>query len=639
MEFYKSRNNRDVAECESKALSRSHVSSTNNARQTASEYASSSTSISVFPPATTSTSAKAFVTVSIDELIIPSSSICSDHKTDIRKRKLSSGPADKDSEHCFEAHLAKRLHTDSTFLSSETQPLVSLVYPSPIDDIVHEIDTQSSSDYLSTTTEFEVAFDDIPDSPVCFQVEDNETVSTSLSSLSTHIRSNSITSQTPQHSTRHNKHTHNNINVRTDDCDKEPAPIKTHSNKSMKKGSKSVDSCIPVQYSMTPASGVDITRMCPLPALTWANAQDVWKCMCKKDKEAACFRDSAMFSQHPGLQPRMRAILFDWLIEVCEVYKLHRETYYLAVDYIDRYLSAQKKVQKTHLQLIGITCLFIAAKVEEIYPPKIGEFAYVTDGACQEEDILQHEILILQALNWKISPVTAIAWLGIYMQLNVNNQTPALFNTTASKISQRNKISDSKSQKVTVTKQNCELLSTDESRVDDAFLYPQFSGMEFVQTAQLLDLCSLDVCMGDYPYSIIAAAAISHTFNREIALHCTGLDWHSIQPCALWMEPFFQVVCEESEHLHLMEQEEFFSSKYGMTHVCPNIISDDSHNIQTHTTTMAMFDRACSIQEQQYIQKYLSSKVKQESSPAEGPEGLLTPPASGRKPLNSKDDE
>lgn len=74
-----------------------------------------------------------------------------------------------------------------------------------------------------------------------------------------------------------------------------------------------------------------------------------------------------MFQRHPTLQPRMRAILLDWLIEVCEVYKLHRETYYLAMDYIDRYLSTHQNVPKNQLQLIGITCLFIASKVREIF--------------------------------------------------------------------------------------------------------------------------------------------------------------------------------------------------------------------------------------------------------------------------------
>ena len=36
----------------------------------------------------------------------------------------------------------------------------------------------------------------------------------------------------------------------------------------------------------------------------------------------------------------------------------------MAVDFIDRYLSVQINIQKSQLQLIGVTCLFIAAKLE-----------------------------------------------------------------------------------------------------------------------------------------------------------------------------------------------------------------------------------------------------------------------------------
>lgn len=50
--------------------------------------------------------------------------------------------------------------------------------------------------------------------------------------------------------------------------------------------------------------------------------------------------------------------------QVSEVYKLHRETYHLAQDYFDRFMATQRNVFKSTLQLIGITCLFIAAKVE-----------------------------------------------------------------------------------------------------------------------------------------------------------------------------------------------------------------------------------------------------------------------------------
>ena len=119
--------------------------------------------------------------------------------------------------------------------------------------------------------------------------------------------------------------------------------------------------------------------MAPLPELAWANRQEMWDLMVKK--ETGMYRrlaPDALLSRHPALQPRMRAILLDWLIEVCEVYRLHRETFYLAVDFIDRFLSLSPSVPKNRLQLIGVSCLFIGAKIEEIYPPKLQEFAYVT---------------------------------------------------------------------------------------------------------------------------------------------------------------------------------------------------------------------------------------------------------------------
>lgn len=116
---------------------------------------------------------------------------------------------------------------------------------------------------------------------------------------------------------------------------------------------------------LTPsASNSTSIRPSPLPtSLPWADGSQVWSLMCLGDEKTLIQRDPEMFQRHPTLQPRMRAILLDWLIEVCEVYKLHRETYYLAMDYIDRYLSIHRDLPKNQLQLIGITCLFIASKV------------------------------------------------------------------------------------------------------------------------------------------------------------------------------------------------------------------------------------------------------------------------------------
>jgi len=72
----------------------------------------------------------------------------------------------------------------------------------------------------------------------------------------------------------------------------------------------------------------------------------------------------SLFNYNPDLQPLMRCKLIGWLVEVAIHFHLHRETLFLAVHYMDRFLSLVEGVQRDKLQLIGITSLFIAAKLE-----------------------------------------------------------------------------------------------------------------------------------------------------------------------------------------------------------------------------------------------------------------------------------
>ena len=58
----------------------------------------------------------------------------------------------------------------------------------------------------------------------------------------------------------------------------------------------------------------------------------------------------------------MRTILVDWLAEVADEYRLHRETLFLAVNFVDRFLSVMA-VQRSKLQLLGTAAMFIAAYV------------------------------------------------------------------------------------------------------------------------------------------------------------------------------------------------------------------------------------------------------------------------------------
>ena len=69
-------------------------------------------------------------------------------------------------------------------------------------------------------------------------------------------------------------------------------------------------------------SEAKIARLCPLPELTWANREDVWASMIKRERKHRI--DVTILDKHKEITPRMRSVLIDWLIEVSEVYRLHR---------------------------------------------------------------------------------------------------------------------------------------------------------------------------------------------------------------------------------------------------------------------------------------------------------------------------
>lgn len=349
------------------------------------------------------------------------------------------------------------------------------------------------------------------------------------------------------------------VNAVTTRGDKTPHSLKKRptSNRSYK--TQVTRDCVP---SMS-ESLVD-QRACPVPKLSWTDNEKLWYNMIRRDENAATERTADLFKKHPSLQTRMRAILLDWLIEVCEVYKLHRETFYLTVEYLDRYLSRKENISKNQLQLIGITCLFIASKIEEIYPPKLHEFAYVTDSACTEDDILAQEFLVLQTLSWNITPMTVIGWAGIYMQLY-----ETMVKNDSSSLAKRSSNKECKS-----------------------FIYPQFTGLVFSKIAQLLDLATLDVNINHFPYSMVAAAAFGLVINIDVSEKVSGLSWsRETVLCARWMEPFYQILIEEAEidPVKLHEGDEQVETGSGLSHVCPNITADLSHNLQIHSTTLDLF--------------------------------------------------
>lgn len=121
-------------------------------------------------------------------------------------------------------------------------------------------------------------------------------------------------------------------------------------------------------------------------------------------------------TQQEDLTEKMRAILVDWLVEVHWKFKLQQETLSLTVHLLDTYLS-KKQVKRQKLQLVGVTCMLLAAKHEEIYPPEIKDFVHVTDRAYTRQEILDMEVTVLNTIGFQLTHPSGRQFLMRYVKL------------------------------------------------------------------------------------------------------------------------------------------------------------------------------------------------------------------------------
>eukprot|EP00161_Ancyromonas_sigmoides_P006665 TRINITY_DN1769_c0_g3_i6.p2 TRINITY_DN1769_c0_g3~~TRINITY_DN1769_c0_g3_i6.p2 ORF type:complete len:230 (-),score=102.70 TRINITY_DN1769_c0_g3_i6:250-939(-) len=120
-------------------------------------------------------------------------------------------------------------------------------------------------------------------------------------------------------------------------------------------------------------------------------------------------------SHQPDINDKMRTILFDWLVDVHLKFKLLPETLYLTFNYVDRFLE-RKAVSRQRLQLVGVTCLLIASKYEEIYAPEVRDCVYITDKAYTKQEIYRMERHVLATLGFNMTAPNAGSYLKRFIK-------------------------------------------------------------------------------------------------------------------------------------------------------------------------------------------------------------------------------
>ena len=142
-----------------------------------------------------------------------------------------------------------------------------------------------------------------------------------------------------------------------------------------------------------------------------------------KNNEEKFLPEVNYMTKQKDINHRMRAILIDWLIDVHLKYKMVPQTMYISVNLIDRYLS-KNETSRIKLQLVGVASMFISSKYEEIYPPELKDFVYITDKAYVKSDVLDMEYKMLNSLNFEITFPTQWSFLEIFRKkLQIDQKT------------------------------------------------------------------------------------------------------------------------------------------------------------------------------------------------------------------------
>lgn len=111
----------------------------------------------------------------------------------------------------------------------------------------------------------------------------------------------------------------------------------------------------------------------------------------------------------------MRKTLIIWLIQVTMEFNLTQDSLYLAVNLLDR-VSSKRAILSRQYQLLGLTCLWIAAKVHENHGkvPTIKKLMYICCQTYTFDNFVSMERFALIELGCYLSHVSCEEFVSLY---------------------------------------------------------------------------------------------------------------------------------------------------------------------------------------------------------------------------------
>jgi hypothetical protein len=113
--------------------------------------------------------------------------------------------------------------------------------------------------------------------------------------------------------------------------------------------------------------------------------------------------------------------MVEWCFQIADFCKFSRETVAIGMSYLDRYLSTDTGLpaldDRKVFQLAAMTCLYTAIKIHEPEAMQPRIIVKLSKGTYTEEEITDMELEILNAIQWRMNPPTALSFLNSFLAL------------------------------------------------------------------------------------------------------------------------------------------------------------------------------------------------------------------------------
>lgn len=114
-----------------------------------------------------------------------------------------------------------------------------------------------------------------------------------------------------------------------------------------------------------------------------------------------------------------RVKMCEWCYQVVDFCKFRRETVGIGMSYLDRYMCSKKGKKalgdRKEYQLVAMTCLYVAIKLHEPLEMETSLLADLSRGCYTEMEFANMEKNILEAIEWRVSGPTPLAFVLHYI--------------------------------------------------------------------------------------------------------------------------------------------------------------------------------------------------------------------------------